>query len=164
MELNTVEHVIRKLLEAVQDIRSYTARTEELKELLYTKVEYGSKHLGGYALRVVIDVEFRSYRRLDEVSKCTDTDITFNKIILMCDYSRCTLSLARNERVVFSMEDFHAYISPIHLMTLACNITPEDLDKIIESIKDKCKEVDDAIELVKQILAMVKVLTAGRDK
>jgi hypothetical protein len=161
MELSTIEGIVRKLLEMVQEIRTYASKTEELKELLYTKVEYASRHLGGHTLRVEVDIGPRCFRRLDEVGKCANTNLTFNKAMLICDYSRCMLSLVSDERTAFTIEDFHSYIQPIYLMTLACNLTPEDIDKIIEGIRNKYEEASKTVELVKQILTMIKILTTG---
>ena len=142
--------------------------SEEREKLLKKEIKYGPTRLktysGGGMLYITSNVGSRRYKEVDELNRCVNTNSTFNEVTILCDNLICILSLDNNGENVFTIYEIQEGISLINLLTLSCNVTPEDLDKIIEKIKDRCEDANKALEQVKQLLTMINVFMAEPNK
>jgi hypothetical protein len=159
--INDAEEMLSKYLELIYLAKAYGDLRSEYERLLHSDIEIGGRYNSGY-LCVEVDVGKRRYRRVDESSlRCVDTDVTFNKIVFVCERG-CTMFFEKNGKNVHQIDRVDSRLSPYTLLLLMCNITVEDIDKLIEAVKEKSNELDFSMNLVKHIITIIKMLTEGR--
>jgi len=160
-----VEHA-KKMFDTLTKIdKSVSTMSEIAKEieiLLLTAVFKGSENelpIGKIEVSVEVDRPLR--KPSIAPLRCEETEDRLRKISIVCtsrDYS-CeivlTLSIPTTHTREYSMRD----ISLSELLTLACNTTPEEMDKLVSGMDAKVATIAEDLSKLKELLTYARLTT-----
>jgi hypothetical protein len=106
-----------------------------------------------WAIKAEVPVEPRSYKRLEVAPlRCEESGKELSQVVvegpmlkLICGNEECWRVDLRE-------------ITPDKVLTLACNLEPEEVAKLEEIIKEKIGELNNDLSSVKELIAYAKLL------
>jgi hypothetical protein len=153
-ELNYEEvmRVYKKLIDLTSTaVEEHTKRIKDLERLLSAVVLASDVT----AVRTEIDIEPRRFKELIRPSlRCVSTEKMINRIVI----NNNMLHLAYNEKLIWGVD--LREVTAEELLKLTCNVKEEDLDKLIQKIRETgSSELDRTIDILKKLVTYAEILT-----
>jgi hypothetical protein len=146
-----VMKIYKKLIDLSSTaVEEHTRRVEDLKRLLPTVVLSSDVT----AVRTEIDIEPRRFKELIKPSlRCDSTDKMINRIMI----NNNMLHLAYNEKLIWGVD--LREVTAEELLKLTCNVEEEELDKLIQKIRETgSSELDRTIDILKKLVTYAEIL------
>jgi len=155
---------VEKIMKILNEIKNNNELARQITDHLHAQLHREDIKLYE-EYEIEIETEERPFRVFDMNRKpyiCVDTDKTIKRILFNCKPYRddCVIYFKGGETSyhIQAVVDYLGTISTYKIIELMCNMTEKDFDIIIEKLRERGEELKKILEMLKQIIALVKMI------
>jgi hypothetical protein len=160
--MNDLKKALLKLAELVDELEKGISTSNEIAEIVSTKI---SLDPGAKDIDITIDTNTKR-ARVPAVTtngnglKCVEMPYIFNKVrITTTEDENIEMQYMYEDRYIKDVIPLSKTIESIaDLITLACNLSEEELETIIEKLRRETNAEAKALEQLRQIVAAIRLI------
>jgi hypothetical protein len=155
---------VEKIMKVLNEIKNNNELVRQISDHLHAQLHREDIKLYE-EYKIEIETEARPFRVFDMNRKpyiCVDTDKTIKTIIFECKPFRddCVIYFMGEGAPyrILATVDYIGVISVDKIIKLMCNMTEKDFYMIIEKLRERGEELKKILEMLKQMIALIKMI------